>query len=44
VVGIPLADPLIGLGIGVVITAIVGGGRQVWLRFMDATDPALTGN
>jgi len=41
--GFPLADPLIGLGIGVVILVIVwGAGREMWLRVMDATDPALT--
>ena len=41
--GFPLADPLIGLGIGVVILMIVwGAGREMWLRFMDATDPVLT--
>ena len=41
--GFPLADQLIGLGIGVVILTIVwGAGREMWLRFMDATDPELT--
>jgi cation diffusion facilitator family transporter len=41
--GFPLADPLIGFAIGVAILGIVwGAGREMWLRIMDATDPALT--
>ena len=39
--GFPLADPLIGFAIGVAILFIVwGAGREMWLRIMDATDPA----
>jgi divalent metal cation (Fe/Co/Zn/Cd) transporter len=34
---------LIGLAIGVTILVIVwGAGREMWLRIMDATDPALS--
>jgi cation diffusion facilitator family transporter len=41
--GFPLADPLIGFVIGATILGIVwGAGREMWLRIMDATDPALT--
>ena len=41
--GFPLADPLIGFAIGVTILIIVWGvGREMWLRIMDATDPALS--
>lgn len=40
--GFPLADPLIGLGIGVAILVIVAGAaREMWQRMMDATDPML---
>lgn len=41
--GFPLADPLIGFVIGAAILGIVwSAGREMWLRVMDATDPALT--
>lgn len=41
--GFPLADPLVGFAIGVTILVIVwGAGREMWLRIMDATDPALS--
>jgi cation diffusion facilitator family transporter len=41
--GFPLADPLIGLAIGAAILVIVwGAAREMWLRMMDAIDPALT--
>jgi len=40
--GFPLADPLIGLGIGVAIVAVAwGAAREMWYRLMDATDPAV---
>jgi len=40
--GFPLADPLIGLGIGIAILVIVAGAaREMWQRMMDATDPVL---
>lgn len=40
--GFPLADPLIGFAIGFAILVIVwGAAREMWLRMMDATDPAL---
>lgn len=39
--GFPLADPLMGFAIGVAILVIVwGAAREMWLRMMDATDPA----
>lgn len=38
--GFPLADPLIGLVIGVTILVIVAGtARQMWRRLMDAVEP-----
>lgn len=38
--GFPLADPLIGLVIGVTILVIVAGTtRQMWRRLMDAVEP-----
>jgi cation diffusion facilitator family transporter len=41
--GFPLADPLIGFAIGAVLLVIVwGAGREMWLRIMDATDPAMS--
>lgn len=41
--GFPLADPLVGFIIGLAILAIVwGAGKEMWLRMMDAVDPALT--
>lgn len=40
--GFPLADPLMGVAIGFAILTIVwGAAREMWLRMMDATDPAL---
>jgi cation diffusion facilitator family transporter len=40
--GFPLADPLVGFIIGLAILAIVwGAGKEMWLRMMDAVDPAL---
>jgi cation diffusion facilitator family transporter len=40
--GFPLADPLMGFVIGFAILVIVwGAARDMWLRMMDATDPAL---
>jgi cation diffusion facilitator family transporter len=40
--GFPLADPLMGLAIGFAILVIVwGAAREIWLRIMDAIDPAL---
>jgi cation diffusion facilitator family transporter len=41
--GLPLLDPLVGLGIGVAILVIVWrAGREMWLRIMDAVDPGIT--
>jgi cation diffusion facilitator family transporter len=41
--GFPLADPLIGFGIGVMILVIAwNAAREVWYRLMDATDPQVT--
>jgi cation diffusion facilitator family transporter len=41
--GFPLADPLVGFVIGLAILGIVwGAGKEMWLRMMDAVDPALT--
>ncbi len=38
--GFPLADPLIGFAMGVVILIIVrDAAREIWRRLMDATDP-----
>lgn len=38
--GFPLADPLIGFGMGLVILLIVRqSAREIWLRLMDAVDP-----
>ena len=38
--GFPLADPLIGVAIGVAILLVVGNAaRDMWRRMMDATDP-----
>ncbi|MBL8097425.1 MAG: cation transporter [Anaerolineales bacterium] len=38
--GFPLADPLIGLVIGITILVIVAGtARQMWRRLMDAVEP-----
>jgi len=40
--GFPLADPIMGFVIGFAILIIVwGAAREMWLRMMDATDPAL---
>jgi cation diffusion facilitator family transporter len=40
--GWPLADPLIGLAIGIAILAVVwNAARDMWHRMMDAVDPAL---
>lgn len=40
--GIPLADPLIGLAIGLAILFITwDAGKRMWYRLMDAVDPAL---
>lgn len=40
--GFPLADPIIGLLIGVVILVITwDAARRVWYRLMDAVEPAL---
>jgi cation diffusion facilitator family transporter len=40
--GFPLADPIVGFVIGFAILIIVwGAAREMWLRMMDATDPAL---
>lgn len=40
--GFPLADPIIGFGIGVAILWIVwGAAREMWFRMLDAIDPAL---
>ena len=41
--GWPWADPLIGLLIGVTILIVVwGAAKDMWLRLMDAIDPAVT--
>jgi len=41
--GYPLADPVVGFIIGLVILWIVwGAGREMWFRMMDAVDPALS--
>jgi cation diffusion facilitator family transporter len=40
--GFPLLDPLIGIGVGVAILAIVwGAAREMWFHIMDATDPRM---
>lgn len=40
--GFPLADPLVGFLIGVMILFVVfGAARDMWYRLMDATDPSL---
>jgi cation diffusion facilitator family transporter len=40
--GFPLADPLVGLGISIVILFVLRGAVvQIWRRLMDAIDPAL---
>lgn len=40
--GFPLADPIVGLAITVAILFVLGAAaRNVWLRLMDAVDPAL---
>ena len=42
-VGLPWADPLIGLLIGVTILIVVwGAAKDMWLRLMDAIDPEVT--
>jgi cation diffusion facilitator family transporter len=39
--GFPLADPLVGFGIGLAILIVVGStARDMWRRMMDAVDPA----
>jgi len=41
--GFPLADPLVGFAIGIAILVIVwGAAKDMWLRMMDAVDPAVT--
>ena len=41
--GFPLADPLIGFGIGTAILIVAwNSGRELWYRLMDATDPQVT--
>ncbi len=41
--GLPWADPLIGLVIGVAILIVVwGAAKDMWLRLMDAIDPEVT--
>lgn len=41
--GLPWADPLIGLLIGVTILIVVwGAAKDMWLRLMDAIDPEVT--
>jgi len=40
--GFPFADPLMGFAIGIAILLIAwSAAREMWLRMMDATDPAL---
>jgi len=40
--GLPWADPLVGLGIGLaILVVVVGAAREMWQRMMDATDPML---
>ncbi|MCE1252249.1 MAG: cation diffusion facilitator family transporter [Anaerolineae bacterium] len=40
--GFPLADALVGFGLGFVILAVaLQAGRDIWFRLMDATDPQL---
>ncbi len=40
--GFPLADPLIGIFIGLAILVVVwGAARDMWYRLMDAVDPAV---
>ncbi len=41
--GFPLADPLVGFGIGTAILVVAwNSGRELWYRLMDATDPEVT--
>ena len=41
--GFPLADPLVGFGIGTIILVVAwNSGRELWYRLMDATDPEVT--
>jgi cation diffusion facilitator family transporter len=41
--GLPLADPLIGFGIGIMILLVAWStARELWYRLMDATDPQAT--
>ena len=41
--GFPLADPLVGFGIGTAILLVAwSSGREIWYRLMDATDPEVT--
>lgn len=42
--GFPLADPLVGFGIGTAILLVAwSSAREIWYRLMDATDPEVTG-
>ncbi len=41
--GLPLADPLVGFGIGSTILLVAwNAARELWYRLMDATDPHVT--
>ncbi|HTX79297.1 MAG TPA: cation diffusion facilitator family transporter [Longilinea sp.] len=41
--GFPLADPIVGIGLGIAILwASASAAREMWLRLMDATDPQVT--
>ena len=43
--GFPLADPLVGLGISVAILFVLkDAATQMWHRLMDAADPTVVGN
>jgi cation diffusion facilitator family transporter len=42
-IGLPWADPVIGLVIGITILIVVwGAAKDMWLRLMDAIDPEVT--